>query len=109
MAGEQREVQQAVGVRSAVGVLRDAHAPDEAGAAERRPGVHSGGARDVLRGDARYLLRIGRIVPVHDLPPLVEALGTRADELLVQQSLVEDDLGDGVQEGDVRTRAGPQP
>src|SRR4029453_3672787 len=60
LARYQREVQERVGVVNTVGVLGDAHAPDEARAREGRTRVPAGRLRDVLgrnAGDARGVVR----------------------------------------------------
>ena len=96
-------------VGGAVRVLRDAHAPDQARAAEGRAGVDPGRLRDVLGGHSRDSRGVVEVVLVDDAAPLVKTLGPVAYEALVVQPLVQDDLGHRVQEGDVGARPRPEP
>ena len=109
LAGRERQVEQPVRVGGAVRVLRDAHAPDQARAAEGRAGVDPGRLRDVLGGHSRDSRGVVEVVLVDDAAPLVKTLGPVAYEGLVVQPLVQDDLGHGVQEGDVGARPRPEP
>ena len=98
-----------MGVGCAVGVLRDAHAPYEAGAAERGLCVDAGRLRDVVGGHARDLLDVLQIVLVDSLTPLIEALGAVLYEIKVGQPFVENDLGHAVEQRYVGAGTRPHP
>ena len=89
----------------AVGVLGDPHAPDQAGAGERRARVPAGGLGDVGGGDPGDRLGAVEGELGEGRPPVLEALGARGDEVEIRQALVEDDAGHRVEQRDVGARA----
>ena len=107
LACQEGEIQEAVGVCGAHGVLSDPHSPYEAGAAEGRASVGPGGLFDLICRDAGYLLGVVKVVFLDRLPPLVVVFGAVADELGVGQILVNYDLGHGVEQRDISSGSGP--
>src|SRR5579883_2995806 len=99
LAGDERKRDQATRVVGAVGVLGDAHAPEDdrrlgAGELARHRAQHLG----VDAADRRHLLR--RKI-LHGVGELLEALDIGLDVLLVVELLVDDGAQDAVEHRDV--------
>jgi len=99
LAANERERDQAARIVGAVGVLGDAHAPED----DRAFGAREG-ARHVAQhvrldaADRRHLLGGERL---HGLGELVEVLGISLDVLLVVELFIDDDVEHAVEHGDV--------
>ena len=99
------QVQDRVGVVDAVRVLRDTHAPDQAGARERRPRVPARGPRDVARAHGRHPLGVREREGLERGSPRLEPLRPVSDEVEVREAVVEDHARHRVEERHVG--AGP--
>ncbi len=99
MAGHQRQVGEGQGVVGAVSALADAHAPVKGGAPGG--GVNAGGGADIAGRHAADRLGPLRGFVFQAFNILGEALGARADERLVHQALVDNDVGHGVEHGHI--------
>ena len=83
----------------ALALLGDAHAPADDGV--RGGGVHADGLAEGLGVDARDVLDGFRRVLLDGFPPFVVSHGMGFDEVAVFQALVDDDVREGVHEGQV--------
>ncbi len=99
VAGHQREGDQAAGVVGPVGVLGDAHPPEDHGRLGRPE--DAGHLADPLRRDATQLRRRLGAVGLQGLGQALEALGPLPDIIPVDQVLFDQDMHHRVVEGDV--------